>query len=46
VRTRRSKAGGVIGASIEIAAGSELMIEEISDAWLRPENAFFPVAIS
>ena len=32
--------GGVIGAIAEIGAGSVLMIAEISDAWLCPENAF------
>ncbi len=30
----------------EIGAGSSFMIAEIKDAWLDPENAFFPVAIS
>ena len=30
----------------EIAGGSLCMIEEIRLAWLSPENAFLPVAIS
>ena len=46
VRTTRSKAGGAVGATAEAGAGSEAMIEEMSDAWLRPANAFLPVAIS
>ena len=46
VFTTRSSAGGVIGATAEIADGSEDMIDEISEAWLAPENAFLPVAIS
>ena len=46
VRTTRSSAGGLIGESVEIAAGSSFMIDEMSDAWDEPENAFFPVAIS
>jgi hypothetical protein len=46
VRTTRSNAGGVIGATVEIGAGSLPMIDEINDAWLPPENAFRPVAIS
>src|SRR5262249_41434693 len=46
VFTTRSRAGGVIGASDERDAGSDDMIEEISDAWLAPEKAFFPVTIS
>ena len=46
VLTTRSSAGGVIGCSVEIGGGSELMIDEISDAWLVPSNAFLPVAIS
>ncbi len=44
--TTRSSGGGVVGAIAEIGAGSSFMIEEISEAWLAPENAFFPVAIS
>ena len=44
--TTRSSAGGVIGATAEMGAGSSFMIDEISDAWLAPENAFLPVAIS
>src|SRR5580765_1894499 len=46
VFTTRSRAGGVIGATAESEGGSEDMIEEISEAWLAPANAFFPVAIS
>ena len=45
-RTTRSSAGGVIGATAEMGAGSSFMIEEISDACVAPENAFLPVAIS
>src|SRR5215813_9459368 len=44
--TIRSSAGGVIGAIEEREGGSEDMIEEISEAWLAPAKAFFPVAIS
>jgi len=29
-----------------MGAGSSFMIEEMSDAWLEPENAFLPAAIS
>ena len=39
-------AGGVIGATSEIAAGSSRRIEPISEAWLEPVKAFLPVAIS
>ena len=46
VVTIRSSAGGVSGWRVEGEAGSELMIAEISEAWLVPENAFFPVVIS
>src|SRR5262249_37392137 len=46
VFTTRSSAGGDIGCTVEIAGGSAVMIEEISEAWLAPENAFLPVAIS
>src|ERR1700693_802174 len=46
VLTTRSSAGGVIGWSAAIGAGSSFMIAEISDAWLAPEKAFRPVAIS
>ena len=46
VFTTRSRAGGDIGWTVEIGAGSSFMIEEISDAWLVPEKAFLPVAIS
>ncbi len=42
----RSSAGGVIGWTVAIGAGSSFMIDEISEAWLDPENAFRPVAIS
>ena len=45
-RTTRSSAGGVIGATAEMGAGSSFMIDEISDACVAPENAFLPVAIS
>ena len=44
--TTRSIAGGVIGWTVEIGSGSFVMIEEISEAWLTPAKAFFPVAIS
>ena len=44
--TTRSSAGGVIGDTAEIGAGSSFMIDEMSEAWLAPENAFLPVAIS
>ena len=46
VRTTRSSAGGVIGWSAEIGAGSSFMIEEMSEAWLVPVKAFRPVTIS
>src|SRR5262245_7188002 len=46
VFTTRSKAGGDMGCTVDIDGGSEVMIEEINEAWLVPENAFFPVAIS
>ena len=46
VLTTRSTVAGVIGAIVEIGAGSSFMIEEMSDAWLVPEKAFLPVAIS
>src|ERR1700693_1085756 len=46
LRTTRSSPGGVVGWIEEIAAGSLVMIAEISDAWLAPENAFVPVATS
>jgi hypothetical protein len=46
VRTTRSNAGGVIGWTVEIAAGSSFMMFEINDAWLVPEKAFRSVAIS
>src|SRR5215471_4057023 len=46
VFTTRSRAGGVIGARDPSGAGSDDMIEEISDAWLAPEKAFLPVTIS
>src|SRR6266498_2477162 len=46
VLTTRSNAGGVVATTVDAGAGSDVMIEEIRDAWLRPENAFFPVAIS
>ena len=46
VLTTRLNDGGVIGAISEIAGGSARMIAEIKDAWLVPEKAFRPVAIS
>ena len=46
VLTTRSRAGGAIGWTVEIGGGSEPIIEVISDAWLVPEKAFLPVAIS
>ena len=46
VRTTRSSAGGLIGESDEIGAGSSFMIDEISEACDAPVNAFRPVAIS
>ena len=45
-RTTRSSAGGDIGWTVEIGGGSSCMIAEISEAWLVPENALLPVAIS
>src|SRR5262245_33739763 len=45
-RTTRSRAGGDIGWTLEIGAGSLDMIAVMSAAWLAAENAFFPVAIS
>jgi hypothetical protein len=42
----RSRAGGDERCTEEIAAGSSVMIEEINEAWLVPEKAFLPVAIS
>ncbi len=42
VRTTRSSAAGTPAATREIGAGSSFMIDEISDAWLAPENAFLP----
>ncbi len=44
--TIRSSEAGIIGWIVEIGAGSECMIEPISDAWLVPVNAFCPVSIS
>jgi len=46
VLTTRSSAGDVIGWSVVMGAGSSLMTAEISDAWLAPEKALRPVAIS
>ena len=46
MRTSRSSAGGVIGASDDSGAGLALMIEAIRLAWLRPSNALCPVTIS
>lgn len=36
----------VIGWTVETVGGSVWRIAPISEAWLAPENAFFPVAIS
>src|SRR5262245_2194991 len=44
--TTRSRAGGDIGWTLEIGAGSLDMIAVINDAWLVAEKAFFAVAIS
>src|ERR1700739_1823949 len=44
--TRRSSAGGVIGASVLMGGGSVSRILTIRLAWLLPSNAFLPVAIS
>jgi hypothetical protein len=46
VLTTRSSAGGEIGRTAEIGAGSSFMIDEMSEAWVLPSKAFFPVAIS
>src|SRR3989442_1602119 len=46
VFTSRSSAGGAIGDTSEIDFGSSRRIAETSEAWLEPENAFRPVAIS
>jgi hypothetical protein len=46
VFTTRSSAGGVIGWIEEMASGCVWMIAAMSDAWLLPENAFLPVAVS
>ena len=40
--TSRSSAGGFIGASCEIGAGSLDMIAEMSEAWLFPSKARLP----
>ena len=42
----RSREAGVAGSAAEIGGGFSFMIDEINDAWLAPENAFLPVAIS
>ena len=42
----RAEVAHLYDASVEIAAGSSFMIDEMSDAWDEPENAFRPVAIS
>ena len=36
----------VMGATVAIGAGSEVMIAPMTDAWLLPSNARRPVAIS
>src|SRR5215472_13456393 len=46
VFTSRLRAGGDIGWKVEMGAGSEDMIAVMREAWLAPEKAFFPVAIS
>jgi hypothetical protein len=46
MRTTRSRACGEAGCSEEIGDGSADMMALIREAWLAPENAFFPVAIS
>ena len=46
VATRRSRAGGVIGATDEAGGGLSFRIEPIRLAWLFPSKAFLPVAIS
>jgi len=45
-RTTCSSAGGASGAARAIGTGSLPMIDPISDAWVLPSNARFPVAIS
>ena len=45
-RLAGSSARGDVGCTAEIGGGSFCMIAEISDAWLAPEKAFLPVAIS
>jgi hypothetical protein len=45
-RTTRSSASGASGEISEIGRGSSFMTAEMSEAWLSPENARFPVAIS
>src|SRR6266508_20559 len=42
VLTTREKAGGVMGATSEIAGGSSRRIDPISDAWLFPVKALRP----
>jgi hypothetical protein len=46
LRITRSNAGGEVGSTAEIGAGSSFMIDEISDACDAPANALRPVAIS
>src|SRR5689334_2302268 len=46
VFTTRSRAGGVIGTTVEIGGGSRSRIAAIVLARLDPENAFRPEAIS
>ena len=46
VLTTRFSAGGIIGEISEIAGGSSRRIAPMSEAWLVPEKAFLPVAIS
>ena len=40
------RGAGAAGWTAEIGGGSRDRIAEMSDAWLAPANAFFPVAIS
>ena len=44
--TSRSKAGGLSGWSEETGGGSEFRIDAMSPAWLEPEKALRPAAIS
>jgi hypothetical protein len=46
VLTSQSRAAGLIACEAETGGGSVARIADINDAWLAPENAFFPVTIS